>query len=138
MKKISENNCVHSIGYHIVWCTKYRHCILKNDIAIETKNIISQICGEYGWILQAIEVMPDHVHIFVQTNHKTAPIEISKTIKSISAVYIFTKFSHLKRRKFWGSGLWSRGTFYSSVGNISEETVKNYIFSQYNKKYCDS
>jgi REP element-mobilizing transposase RayT len=65
------------------------------------------------------------VHNFVQADHQTAPIEIAKTLKSISAVYIFTKFPKLKGRKFWGSGLWSRGTFYGSVGETNEESVKN-------------
>ncbi len=60
----------------------------------------------------------------------TAPVEIAKTMKSISAVYIFTKFPDLKQRKFWGSGLWSKGTFYSSVGGVSEEAVKRYIETQ--------
>jgi REP element-mobilizing transposase RayT len=43
----------------------------------------------YGWILHALEIMPDHVHIFVQADHTTAPVEIAKTMKSISAVHIF-------------------------------------------------
>lgn len=74
--------------------------------------------------------MPDYVHVFVQADHMTAPVEIAKTMKSISAVYIFTKFPDLKRRKFWVSALWSKGTFYSSVGSVSEDAVKYYIETQ--------
>jgi hypothetical protein len=48
--------------------------------------------------------MPDHCHLFVQADQMTAPGEIVKTLKSISAVYIFTKFPDLKKRKFWGRG----------------------------------
>ena len=84
----------------------------------------------YGWNLHAIEIMPDHIHIFVQADHTTAPVEIAKTMKSISAVYIFTKFPDLKKRRFWGSGLWSKGTFYASVGGVSEAAVKRYIETQ--------
>lgn len=133
MQKISENNCVHSLGYHIIWCPKYRHAVLKDDIAVEAKHIISETCGEYGWILHAIEVMPDHVYVFVQADHQTEPVEIAKTLKSISAVYIFAKFPKLKGRKFWGSGLWSRGTYYGSVGETNEETVKKYIETQFDR-----
>lgn len=74
--------------------------------------------------------MPDHIHIFVQADHTTAPVEIARTMKSISAVYIFNKFPNLKQRKFWGSGLWSKGTFYASVGGVSSEAVKRYIETQ--------
>jgi len=57
----------------------------------------------------------------------------AQTLKSVSAVYIFEKFPKLKGRKFWGSGLWSRGTYYATVGSISEESVKKYIDNQKRK-----
>ena len=74
--------------------------------------------------------MPDHIHIFVQADHTTAPVQIAQTLKSISAVHIFHTFPKLKGRKFWGSGLWSRGTYYATVGHISEAVIRQYIESQ--------
>lgn len=99
-------------------------------LEIELKRIIGEVCKTYEWLLHSIEVMPDHVHIFVQADHTTAPVEIAKTIKSISAVQLFCTFPDLKRRKFWGSGMWSDGTYYGSVGHVSEESVKRYIETQ--------
>ena len=80
--------------------------------------------------IESLEIMPDHVHIFVQADPQTAPVEIAKTLKSISAVNLFNRFPKLKSRKFWGSGLWSRGTYYAMVGHITEEAVKKYIETQ--------
>ena len=54
----------------------------------------------------------------------------SKTLKSISAVHLFNLFPALKSRKFWGSGFWSRSTYYPTVGHIAEETVRTYIEMQ--------
>ncbi|WP_226587283.1 transposase [Microseira wollei] len=68
--------------------------------------------------------------MFVPADHTTAPVEIAKTMKSISAVHIFNTFKDLKRRCFWGSGMWSDGTFYSSVGGVSQEAVRQYIETQ--------
>lgn len=99
-------------------------------MADEPKRIIAETCAVYGWQLQEMEVMPDHVYIFVQADHLTAPVTIAKTLKSISAVHIFHKFPKLKARKFWGSGLWSRGTYYATVGHISEDVIRKYIESQ--------
>ena len=45
-------------------------------------------------------------------------------------VYIFTAFPKLKERKFWGSGLWSRGCYYGSVGAVTEESVNRSIKDQ--------
>lgn len=130
MQTMRSNHAVFSLGYHIIWCPKYRHNVLIGAVADELKTVIANICKHYQWLLQEIEVMPDHVHIFVQASHLTPPVEIAKTLKSISATQIFHKFPKLKKRKFWGSGLWSRGTYYASVGHISEDVVRKYIASQ--------
>lgn len=130
MEQKSSNNCIHSIGYHIIWCPKYRHCVLAGAVEVELKMILSQECANSGWTIHTVEIMPDHVHLFIQTDHTIAPVEIAHRLKSISAVYIFTKFPNLKKQKFWGSGLWSKGTYYATVGNISEASIRHYIENQ--------
>lgn len=121
---------MHSIGYHIIWCPKYRHPVLVDAVEVELRHILTETCAVYEWNIQGLEIMPDRVHIFVQADHTTAPVTIAQTLKSISAVHIFNAFPKLKGRKFWGSGLWSRGTYYASVGHISEDAVRRYIESQ--------
>ncbi|MBE9004467.1 IS200/IS605 family transposase [Fortiea sp. LEGE XX443] len=130
MEIISSSHAKHCLGYRIIFCPKYRHQILEGAVEVELKRIIGETCKTYGWILHALEIMPDHVHVFVQADHTTAPVEIAKTMKSISAVHIFNTFKDLKKRRFWGSGMWSDGTFYSSVSGVSEEAVKRYIETQ--------
>lgn len=130
MQKISAKHAAHSLGYHLIWTPKYRHQALDERIGVDLKRIISQTCAEYDWLLHEIEVMEDHVHVFVQASHEVAPVEIAKTLKGISAVYLFERFPKLKGRKFWGSGMWSRGTYYASVGSISEKVVQDYIRTQ--------
>ena len=127
---MSTNHAKFSLGYHIIWCPKYRHRILKDAVEVELKQVLAEVCAHYEWKLESLEIMPDHVHIFVQTDPQTAPVEIAKTLKSISAVHLFSRFPKLKNRKFWGSGLWSRGTYYATVGHISEEAVRKYIETQ--------
>ena len=77
--------------------------------------------------------MPDHVHIFVQIHPTDTPVNVVKTLKSTTAIAVFCRFPELKKQKFWGSGLWSRGTYYGSVGQISQETVQRYIENQKSK-----
>jgi putative transposase len=127
---MSSNHATFSLGYHIIWTPKYRHTVLTGVVEIELRHILAQTCAHYEWPLEALEIMPDHIHLFVQAEPTTAPVEIAKTLKSISAVYLFEKFPQLKQRKFWGSGLWSRGAYYATVGHLSEEAVKKYIETQ--------
>ena len=124
---------VYELGYHIIFCTKYRHKVLTGKVEIACRNVIAETCAAYGWTLEEIEVAPDHVHMFVTANPQTAPAEIARTVKSISAVRIFTQFPALKGRKFWGSGLWSPSTYFGSAGHISEDTVRRYIQTQKEK-----
>lgn len=130
MRTMSRNDAVFSLGYHIIFCPKYHHAVLTDAIAVELKRIIAETCAVYGWELQAIEVRPDHVHVLVQADPTTAPVQMAQTLKSISAVHIFHAFPKLKGRKFWGSGLWSRGTYYATVGHISDDAIRRYIQSR--------
>jgi len=130
MKVLSISHAKHCLGYHIVFCPKYRHQVLSGAIEVQLKQVIGETCKTYGWILHNLEVMPDHVHIFVQLDHTVAPVEVVKTVKSISAVKLFTQFPDLKKRRFWGSGMWSDGAYYGTVGSVSEDAVKKYIETQ--------
>lgn len=126
----SNSHQVYELGYHIIFCTKYRRDVLDGAVGITCKNIIAETCAAYDWDLHEIEVMPDHVHMFVSVSPQTPPSEVAKTVKSISAVRIFYEYPKLKGQKFWGSGLWSPSTYFGSVGHISEDVVRRYIQTQ--------
>jgi len=124
---------VSKIGYHIIWCPKFRHPILINQVEVELKHILGETCLAYGWVLHELEIMPDYVRCFIQADHTVSPSEVAKTLKSISAVKLFTIFPKLKQQKFWGTGLWSDSTYYGTVGEISESVVRKYIQGQKSK-----
>ena len=100
---------------------------------MELKHILMEACKAYGWLYHSLEIMPDHCHVFVKADHATAPVEIAKTLKSVSTVHLFNKFFNLKQRKFWRSRLWSKRTYCASVGHISEDVVKKHIKTQKKK-----
>ncbi|CAN2038995.1 transposase [Candidatus Magnetomoraceae bacterium gMMP-15] len=96
----SASHCKYNINYHLVWCSKYRHKILIDQIEVFLKQIIVQICSSYEYDLLNMEIMPDHIHLFVCAPPWISPTEIVKTIKSITALEIFKHFSELKSKKF--------------------------------------
>ena len=130
MNMHKNSHQVYEIGYHIIWCTKFRNKVLIDAVEIICRQILTETCVNYNWSLEEIEIMPDHIHIFVRCSPQVSPSEISKTLKSISAVKLFSEFPKLKSNKFWGTGLWSPSTYFGTVGHISEETVRNYIQTQ--------
>ncbi len=121
---------VYNLNYHIVFVTKYRHEVLKNQVETFVQERLREICARYGWEILEIEVMPDHIHLFISAPPKTAPLRIASTIKSILTVDVFRQFPRLKKTWFWGSGLFSDGTYYGSAGAVSAEIIKRYIQEQ--------
>ena len=62
---ITYNHSVCNINSHFVWCVKYRKPVLTHDKDI--RKIFKEICQRYSWTIKAIEVIPDHVHVFITT-----------------------------------------------------------------------
>lgn len=123
----SGAHCVYITQYHIVWCPKFRYRVLGGKRSSMLKRILSDTCKKYGYGIKALEVMPDHIHIFVDVPHTTAPCDVARVLKSISAVRMFEQDAGLRRFYNRCGSLWSRGYFISSVGCISEDTVRKYI-----------
>lgn len=126
----STKHCKYNINYHIVWCPKYRHQVLTGKIEEYLKRLIYNICKRYNYEILSIEVMPDHIHLFVSTKPYVSPTEIVKTLKSITAIWIFRKFPKLNKQKFWDSGLWSKGYYIGTAGTVTAETIQRYIENQ--------
>ena len=76
-----------------------------------------------------MEVMPDHVHLFIVANPNMNIGTIVKYLKGYSSYHLRQAFAYL--RKY--SSLWTRSYFAESVGHISEKTVVKYIASQKSK-----
>jgi REP element-mobilizing transposase RayT len=94
------------------------------------KQVIQEICNTYGYTLIQMEVMPDHLHIFLSVPPTIAPTEAVTKLKSITANKVFAAFPNLKKSYFWGSGLWSRGYYIGTAGNVSAATIRKYIEAQ--------
>ena len=133
MMNNNYHNGSHSVyltQYHIVWCPKYRFKVLTGDRCDRLKSILKDICITYHYEIKALEVMPDHINIFVDVPQTVAPCDVVRTLKSISAVRMLREDETLRRFYQRCGVLWSSGHFISSVGQISESTVKKYIEAQ--------
>jgi putative transposase len=124
------NKSVYNIGYHLIWCPKYRRKVLVSPIDLELKKLLITKSKEIDVVIEKMEVMPDHIHIFVKANPTSAPHWIVQQLKGYSSFMLRKKFSSLKSRL---PSLWTRSYYCESVGHISEETVKKYIEDQKGK-----
>ena len=105
---------------------------MKGNVEDTLKQILQEICDNYNYRIKALEVMPDHIHIFIDVPQTVAPCDVARTLKSISAIELFKVFPQLKQFYARCGVLWSRGYFVSTVEHISETTVIKYIEEQKN------
>ena len=93
--------------------------------------------------LLALEIMPDHIHIFIGARPTSTPSKIVNQIKgntSRQIRLIFNDIRYLGYEKHYGTGfdsLWADGYYCGSAGHVSQESVKRYIQEQEGKKVFD-
>jgi putative transposase len=121
---------VYSIKYHLVWCPKYRRSVLNEPIAARLKELLQQKAKELEVEIEAFEIMPDHVHIFVNADPTESPAHLVNQFKGATSYQLRQEFPELKSKL---PTLWSRSYYCGSVGYVSEETVKRYIELQKGK-----
>lgn len=128
MKKLKHNNTtVVNINYHIIWCPKYRRSVLVDGVETRLKELLPTIANESGCCIESMEVMPDHIHIFIK-GAPTIPIHlIVKNLKGKSSRMLRDEFPQLRRRL---PCLWTRSYYCETIGCINEETIKKYIENQ--------
>lgn len=127
---VNSNTSVYNLEYHIIWCPKYRRKVLINEIENKLKDIIITKCNELDCYVHELNIMPDHVHLFVKTKPTIAPHFLIQQIKGISSRILRNEFKELKRKM---PSMWTRSYFIESVGHISQETIEKYIQEQKNK-----
>jgi putative transposase len=123
---------VYDVGYHVVWCPKYRRPVLTGPVARRCEALIRQKATEHGWTIVALEVMPDHVHLFVKTHPLDSPSHIANQFKGFTSRKLREEFPHLRSRL---PTLWSKSYFVASVGAVSAATVQRYIDTQYERPW---
>jgi putative transposase len=118
---------VFSLKYHLVFCPKYRKSVLGGPVEARLKELLHTKAQALGITLHTMEVMPDHVHLFVESDPDMAPAKIAAQLKGYTSRILRQEFRFLRSQL---PSLWSRSYFIGSVGRVSEATVRRYIAEQ--------
>lgn len=121
---------VYNIGYHLIWCSKYRRKVLTGDAETRLKELLAEKARQIDIEIVQMEIMPDHVHLFVKATPVNSPHYIVQQLKGYTSKLLRQEFPSLKSRL---PSLWTRSYYCESVGHISEETVQKYIEDQKNR-----
>lgn len=91
------------------------------------KQLLSERSAENGWQLEGMEVMPDHVHLFIKATPSDSPAHIVSQLKGYTSFKLREEFKWLRSRL---PTLWTRSYYVETIGHISEETILRYIEDQ--------
>ena len=112
--------------YHIVWTPKYRYKVLKGGIAREIYNCVNIYSGCLGCEVVELNVQLDHVHLLIKVPPKVSISQLVGTLKGKTALKIFTKYSHLKDKPYWGNHFWSKGYCVDTI-EPDADMVRKYV-----------
>jgi len=118
---------VFSLKYHLVFCPKYRKPVLVGAVEARLKMLLDMKAQELKVTLHTLEVMPDHVHMFVESDPGMAPAKLAAQFKGYTSRILRQEFRHLRSQL---PSLWSRSYYIGSIGHVSEATVRRYIEQQ--------
>ena len=132
------HHCKFNINYHIIWISKYRKHILAGKVKMVLKQTIQGICYDNRCDMLALEVMPDHLHLFIGARPTHSPAELVKNLKGNTSIQLRRQFRHLHYLGYkypikTFNSLWARGYYCGSAGHVSQEQVKRYIQEQEGK-----
>lgn len=87
------------------------------------------MASDYDFVITAMEVMPDHIHLLLDCKPQFFPSDMIKILKGNSARWLFLKHPELKKQ-LWGGHLWNPSYCIVTVSERSLDMVRQYIDSQ--------
>ena len=124
-----SNKSVFNVGYHLIWCSKYRRNILVGSVETRLKELLVQKAEEIGASIEKMDVMPDHVNLIIKADPTMSPHFIVQQFKGYTSRILRQEFPTISSRL---PTLWTRSYYVESVGHISEIVIRKYIGDQKN------
>jgi putative transposase len=121
-----SKNQVYLMNLHFVWCPKRRKKVLVGNVVKRLREIIEQVAQEKQVQILALEIQPDHLHLFVSVSPQMVVHLLVKAFKGRSSHILRDEFPLLRKLP----ALWTNSYFVSTAGNVSSETIKKYIEAQ--------
>lgn len=124
------SHAVYVAKYHLVWIPKFRMPVLGKGVDKRLKQVLQGIVLRYGWEIDEMEVMEDHVHMFVSFPPTVSIAEAVQILKGVSARVLNREYPEMEER-IWGAPLWADGYFASTVNDkTTSQIIRKYIKEQ--------
>lgn len=127
-----NSNAVYLLNYHIILVVKYRKKVFDNDTIIErTKELMRNISAENDVEVINQECGDDHIHLMVSAKPTLQLTKYINLLKGHSSRTLRREFD--LSEQLYGDSFWSDSYYIATCGNVSLDTLYNYIDNQRKK-----
>ena len=134
MEMKRNSNAVYLLNYHLILITKYRKKVFINDSIVErTKDIMRKIANDFDVDIINQECGTDHIHLMISTKPTTELTKLVNLLKGTSSRYLRKEFESQLSEVLYGDSFWSDSYYIATAGNVSVDTIYNYIDNQRKK-----
>ena len=120
----------HRNMYHIAWIPKYRKKVLQGKVKARVEELLRECAEINDWAIQELNVQIDHVHLMIQLPPSISVSIAVNLLKGRASTLVRQEMSHEIKHLLWGKDFWADGYFCATVGQCSEEMVREYIINQ--------
>lgn len=135
MKELDKScNAVYSLRYHLIICVKYRKkCFSDERLRERFKELSTFVAGTQGVEVIDQECGDDHVHLLISAKPSTNLTKYINFLKTYTSKNLRKEFSEELSDQLWGDAFWSPNYYLATVGNVSLDTLYNYVENQRKK-----
>lgn len=126
----TSNKAVFNLGYHLIWCPKYRRQVLTDQVEIRLRELLIEKAVTVGVTIETMQIIPDQVRLLIKTTPVNSPHYIVQQFKAYTSRILRQEFQDLRTRL---PTLWTRSYYIESVGHICDATIKKFIENQKNQ-----
>ncbi len=122
--------------YHVVLVPYKRFKMFaRADIRKRLETIFFSIAERHRFEIYAIEVMEDHIHLFIGIRPSQSIAQVMQYLKGGTSRELRKVFPELLG--YHKYCLWSKGKYFRPIGEVNEETIKHYIAESQSKHHCE-
>ena len=132
MKELDKScNAVYSLKYHLIICVKYRRkCFSDERLSERFKELSTFVAESQGVEVIEQECGDDYVHLLISTKPSTNLTKYINFLKTYTSKNLRKEFTEELSEQLWGDAFWSPSYYLATVGNVSLDTLYNYVENQ--------
>lgn len=119
-----------NLKYHVIFSTKYRRkCLTGIHDAVVAA--FRHVESKSKFSILTMELDKDHIHFLLEFRPSLSVESVVNRMKSMSTTWLYGRCRSHLRTFYWKENvLWTRGYFCSTIGEVSEKTLRRYIENQ--------